>query len=422
MATLTVPLLECEDAVWFRDAESLPAAARSAARAIAHRAGLLPERVAEVGLAVSEAATNLRRHAVDGSLLLRVVRTDSEAAVEFVALDSGPGMADVPRSLTDGVSSGGTLGIGLGAIVRLADTFDVHSLPGRGTAMTARFWNHTPGGRRAAAGREAVVAGVTRPMSGQELCGDAWAARPVRVAPPAGPDRAPAGAGAGRSRRQTADGTVLDWSVLTGAARRPAQPPLQDPGTPVSSPGGPIRSTGPVGSTADPTTGAFLVMFVDGLGHGPLAAKAALDAVAAFRRSVARTPEAVLSDVHGALRAGRGGAVAVALVEPAAQRIGFCGVGNISTFVVAPSTGTRRSLPSAPGIVGHQMPALHTVRHRLAPGSAVVMHSDGLTDRWQAQAFAGVLEHLPVTAAAHLLREAGVRRDDAGVLVAKGPW
>ncbi|RKE17361.1 anti-sigma regulatory factor (Ser/Thr protein kinase) [Streptomyces sp. TLI_171] len=383
---------ECEDSVWFRHSDSLPAAARSAARGLAHRIGLLPERAAEVALAVSEAATNLRRHAVDGAMVLRVVRTDTEAALEFVTVDSGPGMADVPAALTDGYSSDRTLGIGLGAVARLADAFDLHSLPGRGTVLAARFWNRTPAGRAAAAAGEPVAAGLTRPMSGQDLCGDAWAVRPVRPAP--------AATGADLPRPPSA--AALEWSVLTNRAPRPRAGEEPDP--------------------ADPA-GAFLLMFCDGLGHGPLAARAASDAVAAFHRSAAQYPEQVLAELHRVLRSGRGGAIAVALVEPAAARLTFCGVGNVSAFVVDTVTGVRRSLPSAPGIVGHQLPpVLHAVRQDLAPRSAVVLHSDGLTDRWRAADVPGLFAHLPVTAAALLLREAGVRRDDAGVVVAKGAW
>ncbi|MFJ4675412.1 MULTISPECIES: ATP-binding protein [unclassified Kitasatospora] len=395
MGPVTPALAVCEDTVWFRHSDSLPAAARGAARQLAHRIGLLPERVGEVALAVSEAATNLRRHAVDGAMVLRVVRTDTEAALEFLTMDSGPGMADVPAALADGYSSGPTLGIGLGAISRLADAFDLHSLPGRGTVMTARFWNRTPAGRAAAAG-EPVAAGLTRPMSGQELCGDAWAVRAVGAGPSAVP-AAPAAAeppGAAAAAR-------LDWSVLTNRAPR----------THLAAT--PERAG---------DTGAFLLMFCDGLGHGPLAARAASDAVAAFHRGSAHRPEQVLADLHRVLRSGRGGAVAVALVEPAEARVTLCGAGNVSAFVVDPATGNRRSLPSAPGIVGHQLPAPHTVRQDLPPGSAVVLHSDGLTDRWKAADVPGIFSHLPVTAAALLLREAGVRRDDAGVVVAKGAW
>ncbi|MGW4379127.1 ATP-binding SpoIIE family protein phosphatase [Kitasatospora sp. NPDC004531] len=385
MEALTSPLHECEDAVWLRHSESLPAAARNAARQIAHRIGLLPERVAEVEVAVSEAATNLRRHAADGAMVLRVVRTDTEAALEFLTMDGGPGMANVPGALADGYSSHGTLGIGLGAIARLADTFDLHSLPGRGTVLAARCWNRTPGGRAAAAQGEPVAAGLTRPMSGQDLCGDAWAIRPAAPAP-------------ARAPRPAAVPTRLDWAALTNrAAPRPAAP-------------------GPTGS------GAFLLMFCDGLGHGPLASRATSDAVAAFHHSPAQAPEQVLADLHRALRAGRGGAIAVALIEPAERRLTFSGVGNIGAFVVDTATGGRRALPSTPGIVGHQMTTPHTVRQELPPHSAVVLHSDGLTDRWRAADVPGLFGHLPVTAAALLLRDAGVRRDDAGVVVAKGAW
>lgn len=351
MGPVSAVLLESQDIAWFRDAESLPVAARSAAAALARRVGLGEQRAAEVALAVTEAATNLRRHAVDGSLLLRVVRTQDQAAVEFLALDSGPGMPDIPYAMTDGTSSAGTLGIGLGAIARLADTFDVHSLPGRGTVLAARFW--AKGAAPAAATGEPPVAGITRPISGEEVCGDAWAARPV-----AGPDGEP--------------------------------------------------------------DAALLVMFCDGLGHGPLAALASQQAVSAFHASRGQRPEDVLSDLHRALRGTRGGAAAVARIEPAARRVRYCGVGNISGFVVDPER--RQALLSAPGIVGHQLPTLRTQEQELAPGAALVLHSDGLTERWQVSALPGLLRHLPVVAAGLLLREAGVRRDDAGVVVAKGPW
>ncbi|MFC9330091.1 ATP-binding protein [Kitasatospora sp. NPDC057015] len=340
---------EAQDVAWFRDSESLPTAARGAATALARRAGLGDQRAHEVGLAVTEAATNLRRHAVDGSLLLRILRTERHAAVEFVTLDSGPGMPDVPYAMTDGTSSAGTLGIGLGAIARLADTFDVHSLPGTGTVLAARFWGRgaapsTPEGAT-------LVGGLTRPISGEESCGDAWAARPVDPADP--------------------------W-------------------------------------------GAVLVMFFDGLGHGPLAAVAAEQAVAVFQASAADRPAEILTGLHRALNGTRGGAAAVARIEPAAGRVLFCGVGNVSGFAV--DQERRHALLSSPGIVGHQLPTLRTHEQALPRGGAVVLHSDGLTERWQPSAMPGLLRHIPLVTAGILLRAAGVRRDDAGVVVVKGSW
>jgi hypothetical protein len=46
----------------------------------------------------------------------------------------------------------------------------------------------------------------------------------------------------------------------------------------------------------------------------------------------------------------------------------------------------------------------------------VVLHSDGLTERWDLNTYPA-LDRDPTLVAALLLRDAGVRRDDAGVLV-----
>ncbi|MEO3977789.1 ATP-binding protein [Streptomyces sp. CAU 1734] len=355
MGTVSRPtLVECEDIAWFRDDPVLPASARGAAAALARRIGLDPHRVSEVALAVTEAATNLQRHAVDGSLALRALRTDSSAAVEFVTVDAGPGMADVGAALSDGVSTAGTLGIGLGAVARLADVFDVHSVPGRGTVMAAQFWPRNRRDVRAAVPPESVAAGITRPISGETVCGDTWAVR------------------AGDSGNGTGDGRAL------------------------------------------------LAILCDGLGHGPLAARAGEAAMGAFRRSASSDPEAVMREVHAALRGTRGGAVAVARIEPDRGRVLLCGVGNVSGFVVGP--GTRKSLVSAPGIVGHQMRTLRTFEQPMVPGGALVLHSDGLTERWTLDTMPGVLGHGPTVIASQLLREAAVRRDDAGIVVVKGAW
>ncbi|MFF4898070.1 ATP-binding protein [Streptomyces sp. NPDC001068] len=350
-AVNTATTVDGEDVAWFRDSDSLAPAARAAAATLARRLGLAAHRSAEVALAVTEAATNLQRHAEDGVLLLRVVRSDGLAGVEFLTIDSGPGMADVRAALSDGASSAGTLGIGLGAVARLSDHFDLHSVPGRGTVMTARFWPRTADGRAVHTPPAASAAGLTRPISGETVCGDAWAFRTV-----------PAGSG-----------------------------------RPVS-----------------------LLMLCDGLGHGPLAARASQAAVKAFHEARDPSPAGVLDAVHSALRGTRGGAVAVARIEPDAGRVLYCGIGNVSGFLIG--DGPRRALLSAPGIVGAHMRRLRTFEEPLPDHGALVMHSDGLTERWNHETLPGLLGHSPLVVAGHLLREAGVRRDDASVVVVKGAW
>jgi anti-sigma regulatory factor (Ser/Thr protein kinase) len=429
-------LVESEDMEWFRDGDALPAAARGTASALARRLGFVEPRVSEVALAVTEAATNLRRHAVDGALLLRVLRAGDRVGLEFVTVDCGPGMDDVSAYLQDGVSSAGTLGIGLGVIARCADTFDLHSLPGRGSVLAARFWN-----RRA---ESTAPAGRAAPEPDAPAAGGPFAPA-SRAAAGTGPDGGPASASEPPEAGTPAPGTAVRDTAASGtaasgapqrvgaAAALAAPAPAADPG-PLPAEACVAGLTRPISgetvsgdawaarldSPADGGEPALLVFFCDGLGHGPLAAAASRAAVTAFREGRGRLPAEVLAEVHAGLRGTRGGAVAVARVEPAAGRVLFTGVGNVSGFVVGPDS--RSTLMSVPGIAGVQMRSPRTVEQPLPRDSALVLHSDGLTERWQPQDLPGLLGHLPVVAAGQLLREAGVRRDDAGVVVARGPW
>jgi hypothetical protein len=81
-------------------------------------------------------------------------------------------MRDFERCAVDGYSTGGSAGMGLGAIRRLSDALDVFSSPGLGTVLRARI-DRAPslGGPDGAI--ELGVVGI--PAPGEEICGDAWA-------------------------------------------------------------------------------------------------------------------------------------------------------------------------------------------------------------------------------------------------------
>jgi anti-sigma regulatory factor (Ser/Thr protein kinase) len=156
---------------WFTmDSESKAGAVRRAAVELGQAIGLPETRRADLAIVATELATNLIKHARDGVLLIRPVRREEEAGVELVCMDSGPGMASVAHAAQDGRSTAGTLGIGLGAVVRLADRYDVHSQPERGTVGVAQLWRRPPTDGEWAAG-------LARPLAGEELSGDCFAVR-----------------------------------------------------------------------------------------------------------------------------------------------------------------------------------------------------------------------------------------------------
>ncbi len=163
-------------------------------------------------------------------MLLRIARSAEHAGDRDGDHRRRARASATPRAaLRDGHSTSGTLGIGLGAIRRLADFYDLYSVPGHGTALVAGS-GQTP---RLARCR---CAGLARPITGETECGDVFGA-------------------------VEADGR------LTG-------------------------------------------VLCDGLGHGPLAASAATEAVAAVLEDPAAEPAALLERAHRRMAHTRGGALA----------------------------------------------------------------------------------------------------------------
>lgn len=145
-----------------------------ARRAVMREAKLLIDDETVLGritLVAQEAARNLVVHAGHGELHVSY----DEWYFDLLAVDTGPGMSNVAQCLTDHFSTRGTLGAGLGAIKRLSDRFDIHSQPGKGTVVLARFELRTP------PRLELVAGAVCTPYPGEELAGDAWAVKGNRV-------------------------------------------------------------------------------------------------------------------------------------------------------------------------------------------------------------------------------------------------
>jgi anti-sigma regulatory factor (Ser/Thr protein kinase) len=141
---------------------------RRAAVVEAERLGAAESEAGKVALIVTELATNLARHGGGGELLLRSL-VEPTPALEIIALDRGPGMASVEQAVRDGYSTGGTNGVGLGAVRRMADHCEIYSVDGAGTAVLARI-------RLAGVVRppDPPVAGVSVAKHGEAVCGDAW--------------------------------------------------------------------------------------------------------------------------------------------------------------------------------------------------------------------------------------------------------
>jgi anti-sigma regulatory factor (Ser/Thr protein kinase) len=157
------------------EASQVGEARRQAVR-IAERVGLNESDRGKVAIVATELGNNLVRHAGaagHGEIALRLLAHAEGNGVEILAIDKGPGMADVGRCLQDGYSTGGTAGQGLGAVKRLATEFDVTSAVGAGTVVLARLLDSsTP--PPAPAGTSLRWGVVNKPVKGETECGDTW--------------------------------------------------------------------------------------------------------------------------------------------------------------------------------------------------------------------------------------------------------
>jgi anti-sigma regulatory factor (Ser/Thr protein kinase) len=159
-----------------------------------------------------------------------------------------------------------------------------------------------------------------------------------------------------------------------------------------------------------------VILLVDGLGHGASAAEAADVAIERFRTLVARSPREIVTELHEALRGTRGAALAVADVTaaPDGATVRLCGVGNTVATLV--SEGSPRALPSMNGTAGLQVRAMQEFTQPWTAGTMLVLHTDGITTRWRADAYRGILARDPAILAAALQRDHTRGRDDATVL------
>ena len=115
--------------------------ARQSGRTMALQLGFPSATATLVATAISELARNVLLYAVRGEIVLTPIERGARRGLAVVALDQGPGIADLSRAMQDGFSTSGRLGLGLPGVRRLMDEFEITSAPGRGTTVAARKWN-----------------------------------------------------------------------------------------------------------------------------------------------------------------------------------------------------------------------------------------------------------------------------------------
>lgn len=148
------------------DDESQVGHARRVVQKLASDCGLDSNDAGRAALVTTELTSNLLKHAGRGELHVRVIPHGKASGIELVAIDRGPGF-NLQDCLADGFSTRGTQGIGMGAVDRQSEVFDVFA-DARGAVLMARLYP-----------RHSKIADVRFGVSQHSLhndpaCGDAW--------------------------------------------------------------------------------------------------------------------------------------------------------------------------------------------------------------------------------------------------------
>lgn len=322
---------------------SLVAEARRQATQLAIEQGLGATDAGRISIIVTELATNLLKHAGGGHFSLEPFNDIEGKGVEILAFDKGPGLADIQRSLTDGHSTAGSAGSGLGAVRRSADVFAITSSLTKGTAVLARVHADT----RQVARNGYTLSSVWAPYPGESICGDGWASKVI--------------------------GNKL------------------------------------------------VLLMADGSGHGQLAYQAARRAKEIFEERAGAPVEQIADGIHRALGATRGAAIGIAEIDPGYSEgpgsVNFVGIGNISAAVI--ETGAVRRMVSHNGTAGHVAPRIRMFQYPFKNVPTVILHSDGLTARWDLSEYPGLAGAHPSLIAGILFRDYRRGRDDASIVAAR---
>lgn len=161
----------------------------------------------------------------------------------------------------------------------------------------------------------------------------------------------------------------------------------------------------------------ILLLVVDGLGHGILAAEASQQAVRVVRTQSRRSPQEILEIAHTQLRSTRGAAMAVAEINLLTHTVRFAGVGNISATILHP--GGNCNLVSYNGTVGHEARKIAQFNYLWPKSATLIMHSDGLGTQWNLERYPGLIGKHPSLIAGVLHRDFKRDRDDVTVLVGR---
>lgn len=310
-----------------------------------------------VATIVSELGSNIARYAVRGYVSVsRIERLDG-VHIEVTAEDSGPGIGDISQAMQDHFSTGGTLGLGLPGVRRMADEFSITSQRGQGTRVSAR-----------------------------KLIKGKRSAPPMPLTPV--------------ESRPAEPGTLADshWDVASQVRPFPGEPRCGD------------------AAVATLVDGGLLLAIIDASGHGDRAHLVGARLEECLRKVASTDLAGVMAKLHKSAQGTLGAAVGLAFVEPTQRRFRYMGVGN--TRAVKLGRQAWRGV-SRDGVLGERFPTPFEQTVPLEADDCLILWTDGMSDHAANALPKAVLLHPAAGVAGRLIGDSARDYDDAGCVVMK---
>jgi anti-sigma regulatory factor (Ser/Thr protein kinase) len=139
---------------------------RRTAQSAAQRMGLDETQSGELALLATEVSRNVLIHGNGGEVIVAGIPGENAPLARILAIDKGAGIANIADAMSDGYSTAGTMGGGLGAMKRIATRFEIFT--GRsGTIVLIEIGKATHI-------EKLQIAGIAVPYPGERVCGDDW--------------------------------------------------------------------------------------------------------------------------------------------------------------------------------------------------------------------------------------------------------
>jgi phosphoserine phosphatase RsbX len=168
-----------------------------------------------------------------------------------------------------------------------------------------------------------------------------------------------------------------------------------------------------------PFAGGTLVAVIDGLGHGPEAAKAAAAAAEILAANAGSPVVQLVEMCHERLRKTRGAVMSLASFCANDSSVTWIGVGNVEGLLVRESESEMphlRGIVLRAGVVGYRLPPLRPATIAVEKGNTLIIATDGIRSGFVSDLrLTGNLQHT----ANWILTHHAIQSDDALVVVAR---